>query len=58
MRFEHNLSLDIRIQELHHIHNCFLFVKLLCKVSNYRGFQVACQNDKCQVQNPLTLTNQ
>jgi len=23
----------------------------------YRGFQVACQNEKCQVQNPLTLTN-
>jgi len=21
----------------------------------YRGFQVACQNEKCQVQNPLTL---
>ena len=23
----------------------------------YRGFQVACQNEKCQVQSPLTLTN-
>jgi len=24
---------------------------------DYRGFQVACQNERCQVQSPLTLAS-
>jgi len=34
-------------------------VRIIIHLSNlpYSSFQVACQNAKCQVQSPLTLTN-
>ena len=35
--------------------SCTLFLSVAR--FNYRGFRVACQGEKCQMQSPLTLTN-
>ena len=43
--------------ETHYVSVIILFTSQLCAMRTYRGFQVACQNEKCQMQSPLTLTN-
>ena len=42
-----------------HAHHIFILkvVDRIDIITMYRGFQIACEKEKCQMQSPLTLTN-